>query len=100
MNEDTKDRLQRETSRGQEARDLFESPMFREAFDTVESSILQKWKDCSVKDKDVQHELKQMFHVLSEVKRYIQTVMETGKMAQIQLESDGKIKNFARTIGL
>lgn len=96
---DTNDKLLREAARGQEARDLIENTIYRDAFETVEASILEKWKDCPVKDVDSQHELKQMFHVLSEVRRYIQTVAETGKMAQIQLESDGKIKKLARRVG-
>jgi len=93
------DQLEREAARGQQAKDLLENELYKEAWDKVESAIIQKWKDCGIREKDSQLELKQMFHVLSEVKRYVQVVVETGKMAQIQLTRDSKVKTFARKIG-
>lgn len=93
------DQLEREAARGQQAKDLLENELYKEAWDKVESAIIQKWKDCGIREKDSQLELKQMFHVLSEVKRYVQVVAETGKMAQIQLTRDSKVKTFARKIG-
>lgn len=93
------DHLEREAAIGQQAQDLLGNALFDEAWEKVESSIIQKWKDCAVKDIDSQHELKLMLLVLTEVRRYIQTVAETGKMAQIQLTNDSKIKKFARKVG-
>lgn len=94
------DQLQREAARGQQAQDLLDNDIYKEAWNSVESAIIQKWKDCGIREKDSQLELKQMFHVLSEVRRYVQVIAETGKMAQLQLTRDSKVKNFARKIGL
>ena len=94
------DQIGREIARGQHAQDLLDNDLYKEAWDKVESAIIQKWKDCGIREKDSQLELKQMFHVLSEVRRYVQVIAETGKMAQIQLTRDSKVKNFARKIGL
>lgn len=94
------DQLQREAARGQQAQDLLDNDLYKESWNSVESAIIQKWKDCGIREKDSQLELKQMFHVLSEVRRYVQVIAETGKMAQLQLTRDSKVKNFARKIGL
>lgn len=93
-----KDQLEREVERGQLAKDLLDNELYKESWEKVESSIIQKWKECGIREKESQLELKQMFHVLSEVKRYVQIVAETGKMAQIQLNRESKVKNFARKV--
>lgn len=94
------DQLQREAQRGQQAQDLLDNDLYKESWASVESAIIQKWKDCGIREKDSQLELKQMFHVLSEVRRYVQIMAETGRMANIQMTTDSKVKNFARKIGL
>lgn len=95
-----REQLEREVVRGQQAKELLENDLYKEAWEKVESAIIQKWKDCGIREKESQLELKQMFHVLSEVKRYVQVIAETGKMAHIQLTRDNKVKTFARKIGL
>ena len=97
---DLKDRLEREAARGQEAKEVLGNRLFVEAWTTVESGIIQKWRDCPIKELDSQHELKLMLHVMSEVRRYIEIAAETGKLAQIQLSTDSKVKKFARSVGL
>lgn len=93
------DQLEREAARGQQANDLLGNELYKEAWEKVESEIIQKWKDCAVKDITGQHELKMMLRVLSEVRRYVQIVAETGKMAQIQLDNESKINKFASKAG-
>lgn len=68
-------------------------------FDMVESAILLKWKESPVGDKDGQHELRLMMKLLKDLQANIVTAVETGKMAQIQLERESlmdKAKNVIR----
>lgn len=97
---DVEDHLRREAARGQLAQDLLDHELFREAFGSVESAIIQKWKDCPVRDKEVQHELKIMLKLLTEVRRHVETVAETGTLATTQLIEEGKLKKMARKMGL
>lgn len=84
--------------RGEQAKAILDNELFIEAWNTVEEGIIQRWKDCGVKDIDSQHELKLMLLVLSEVRRYIQFTAETGQMAKIQLDSDSRLTKIKRRI--
>lgn len=93
---DERDILLKEAERGQRANDLLDNALFIESFSLVESNIIQKWRDCRITDKDSQHELKVMLHLLSEVKRHIETVAETGKLANERLSMIDRLKDKIR----
>ena len=84
--------LKNELDRGELARRILDSQLYQEAVAEVEKSIINKWKSCPVRDIDGQHELKLMHKVLFEVTRYIETVLETGKMAEIQTQQEKKME--------
>lgn len=68
-------------------------------FDMVEAAILENWKSSPVADKEGQHELRLMIKLLGDLKANLQTAVETGKLAKIQLEREtfmDKAKNVVR----
>ena len=85
-----------EQERGQRAKDLLESPMFREAIDTLRAGIVEKWRTCPIRDIDGQHELKLMDKVLTDVEQYLKVTIDTGKLAEIQLAQERKITELKR----
>ncbi len=88
MTEDEEVQLKREMSRGQQARELLEHPMFVEAFDKVRSGILQSWEASPIRDEDGQRTLRLMLKVLGDVRKNIEEVAQTGKIAMIQREQE------------
>lgn len=88
--------LNDELTRGAWARQIIDNPIYQEAFDEVENGIIQKWKDCPIRDQQGAHELKLMLKLLGEVKQHIQTVFDTGKMAEIQTEQERKVTQLRK----
>lgn len=85
-----------EMARGARAKALLEDEMFREAIDKVQAGIIASWKSSPVRDIDGQHELKLMLKLLSDLEGNIRQVMETGKLASIQIERESKFSKFMR----
>jgi hypothetical protein len=72
---------------GREAAQLLEHPLYKRAFDAIESSLIDKLRHVAMADIDTQHELVLSLQLLANVRRQIETVVQTGKMAQIQKET-------------
>jgi hypothetical protein len=79
--------LDKEISRGFEAERLMNEPLLKEAFSAVEADILTAMKRASIGDEKSHHELVLLYQMLEKIKGSLHTVMETGKLAQIQKES-------------
>jgi hypothetical protein len=81
-----------EVQQGYQAKQLLENEVFKSAFENVRVGIYEKWKSCPVRDVQGQHELKLMDKLLGELEGYIKQVVDTGKMAEIQLENERKLQ--------
>lgn len=86
--------LEEEVSRARNATLLIENPMFRETFTLVRDGIINALVDCPIRDREGAHELKLMLKLLGDLEGNIKRVIDTGKMAAIQLERDQKISEF------
>jgi hypothetical protein len=89
--------INKELAEGQRAERLMEelSPYF----DMVKTAIVQKWETSPISDKEGQHELRLMRKLLTDLEANIKTTIDTGKMAQIQIEQESmitKAKNVVR----
>lgn len=91
-------KLVEEASRGARAKAILEAEIYRESMKSVRSAIIEKWESCPIRDQEGQHELKIMLKLLKEVEAHLKTVMETGKMASIQLENERTLKAKARRL--
>lgn len=88
-----------ELRRGEQARQLLQNEMYVDAVAQVKQAIIDKWQQAPLRDREGHHELKLMLKLLGDLTGYIQTTMETGKMAQIQLESDRRMTKL-KSVGL
>lgn len=86
--------LHEEVSRGRDAEQLLEHPIFKEAVTAVREGIINKWAEAPLRDKEGAHELKVMLKLLNDVEANIRQVVNTGKMASIQLEKEQQIAEF------
>lgn len=72
---------------GREAAQLLEHPLFKRSFDAIESSLIDKIRHVAMADLETQHELVLSLQLLGNVRKQIETVIQTGRMAQIQKET-------------
>jgi hypothetical protein len=92
------DKIHKELSRAQHAKELLENELIIEAFAKLENGIVDAWKAAPSRDIDGQHKLKLMCNLLQQLKTYLQDIIETGKMAKIQLEDEIKKQSRKKKI--
>ena len=78
--------LETEARRGQEAAQLLEHPLLREAFDTQRERIQREWQESPARDTEGRERLWLMLKLLGAVEGHLKTVMETGKLATLEIE--------------
>ena len=88
-----------ELRRGERARQIVENEIYTDAIAAVKQGIFDKWVSAPLRDREGHHELKLMLKLLGELTGYIQTTMDTGKLAQMQLESERRMTKL-RSVGL
>lgn len=88
-----------ELRRGEQARQLLQNELYVDAVTQVKQAIIDKWQQAPLRDREGHHELKLMLKLLGDLTGYIQTTMETGKMAQIQLETERRMTKL-KSVGL
>lgn len=88
--------LDDERIRGAEASSLMENKILKEAFDAAERSILIQMDEVSMRDTDMHTRLILARKTVQSVKRYIQTVIETGQLADMSLKEPNKFKAMFR----
>lgn len=96
MTEEQTQQLIRESSRGAKAAQILKSELFVEAFAVVEADVLEKWKTSPVRDTEGQLALRLKWQVLQQIKGHITDVMQTGKMANDQMEHERSLAERAR----
>lgn len=88
--------IEQEVTKGIQAERLLEE--IKPYFDMVDVAIIEKWKASPVSDKEGQHELRLMHKLLGDLQANLTTAINTGKMAQIQIERESKLVQFARKV--
>lgn len=79
-------KLDEQLARGIRAERILNDELFAQAFKDVEQAILDKWRECPIRDTEGQHELKLMHKLLQEVKAVLETTIADGQLAGKELE--------------
>ena len=74
---------QDEIRRGREAERLMSDPMIVEAFADIEGGILSRLRTVDVGAKDAQRDLIVTLQLLGNLKRILQTHIQTGELAEL-----------------
>lgn len=83
--------------RGEQARQLLEHPLLVEAFDLIEQEYTEQWKSSPARDQDAREKLWLSLKLLHRLRGQLETVVETGKVAQATLAQ--RALEAAREIG-
>ena len=94
MDEDLKRR--EEVQRGDEARRLLEEPLLVEAFAMLRQRYIAEWESSPARDTEGREKLWLMNRLISSVENQLKQLLETGKLASIQLEQKRTLRDRAK----
>lgn len=81
-----------------DAERILNDPAFSAAFQGIETAIIDKMRVVPLADVTTQHELVLTLQLLGNLRRHFQTMIDSGKMAEIQREQSlaQKVRKFVR----
>jgi hypothetical protein len=82
-------KLQDESQRGERARLLLADELYNEAFDTLKQELMTAWQDSPARDASGRETLWLSVKLLGQLRQHIQSVMETGALANLDLSRRG-----------
>jgi hypothetical protein len=88
--------LDKEVIDGEKARQLLSNEVFKAAWENAENSIISQMAEVKMRDTEMHTRLILALQILNNVRRHIETTMETGQLAEFSLKEPGK---FARVFG-
>lgn len=77
-------KLREDTARASQARAVLENPLVREAFEHIDSTLIERWKSCS--DPDTAEEIRQQYKSLLAFKRLFEVLVSKGTQAASELD--------------
>lgn len=83
--------LEKERIDGEAARQLLTNKQFKLAWQAAENSILSQMADVQMRDTEMHTRLIMALQILHNVRHHIETVLQTGEMAEIQLNQPNKL---------
>ena len=78
-------RAAEQRSRGEEAKSIINSPLFKDAFSILDAEIINSWRESKPEDEKLRHDAYLMQDLLHSLRRHFVQVMSTGKMAEAEL---------------
>ena len=83
---------------GDRAKEVLENEAFIAAFDATEQEVIEQWTNSPARDSTGREHLWQYLMLLRKVKTQLQTTLETGKLAKIELQHEQSIKDRAKAL--
>lgn len=77
--------IEHDITRGGKAREVLENEVYIESFDIIKTEILNTWQQSPSRDLEGREKLFLMLSMLNKVQATLQSVAETGKLAQAEL---------------
>jgi len=84
-----------EIERAKQAEHLLSHPLIKEAFQTIEHEVIERWKQSPAKDADGREKLWLTLKLLHRVRTHLESVVSSGKLAQMKLRD--RLKSRGRT---
>ena len=71
---------------GIKAKEILESDVFIDAFEQLETEIIKQWSESPARDLEGREKLWQLLTIAKKFQTILQTTLETGKLASLELE--------------
>jgi hypothetical protein len=81
---------------GDRAREVLDNESFIAAFDETEKEVIEQWTNSPARDQEGREKLWQYLAMLRRVRANLQTTLETGKLARLELNHQQTLANRAR----
>ena len=85
-----KDKAYEEITKGGEAEKILGSRVYQEAFTKVKSNIIEAMQSSPLSDEVTHNRLVIALQTLNQIERALTDIMQTGKMAKIQVNDNVK----------
>jgi len=82
--------------RGQRAKEILENEEFQAAFEAIKTELINQWEQSPLRDNEGREKIHQYLTMLNKVKAQITSVMETGRLAQLELDHKRNISQRAK----
>ncbi len=79
---------------GDRAREVLENEAFIAAFEATEKEVIEQWTSSPARDAEGREKLWQYLMLLRKVKANLQSTLETGKLAQLELQHQQKMEEL------
>ena len=73
-----------EAQRGQLAAQVLDNPVYRDAYELIESELVRLWRDS--RDRDEREQLNQLQRMLAKVQEVLSSTMRSGQVAVRELQ--------------
>lgn len=81
---------------GDRAKEVLENEAFTAAFEAIEKEVIEQWTNSPARDLEGREKLWSYLHLLKKVRTHLTTTLETGKLAQIELQHQQTLMDRAR----
>ncbi|NDH54060.1 MAG: hypothetical protein EBY24_19235 [Betaproteobacteria bacterium] len=78
--------LEERLHHGSRAKEVLENEAYIDAFESIKTDILEQWTNSPARDADGREKLWTCLKLLQKVQTQLQTTLETGKLAQLELQ--------------
>jgi len=82
--------LRKESSEGEEAKRILDSTVFKDAMQTLANGYQDQWMNSDVDDVKKRESVFVKLNILADFVNELQTVLQTGQMADEQLRQEDK----------
>ncbi len=86
MNNDDEGLRRQERERGSKARLIIDSPLWEEAWTELQTRLTEAWLRSQTGDAQRRELIYMQLRAAAEVRGHIETVLETGRLAEMQLD--------------
>lgn len=90
---------EQEIVRANHAQDALNNPLIQEALSHYESELTEAWKKSPLRDVEGRERLRLMLAAHEAFKNYLNTTLETGKLAKVQT-ANGPMTRLASFLGV
>ena len=86
MNKDQEGKLQQEITQSNKAKQLFENPLVKDAFNNLRKLYQDSLFNTGVNEEETREKLWLAYNIVNKVEQHFMEMIDTGKLAKKQLE--------------